>query len=165
MQTVKPRSEGSSAYCYCAQLPLASQQHTPEWGGHAYLCQHVLLIIRKTTKYTAIITKEQQKVFRLFEEGFLTDSLNFIQKSQVRGKCRFQILLYSFIMSALWLYTREEGVFDSEDARRKACLPLTICWSDAKAGDFLNRQEQNCSEQQLGNRNFFIENPAHTADT
>lgn len=34
--------------------------------------------------------------------------------------------------------------------------PLTVCCSDAKAGDFLNRQ-QNCSEQQLGNRNFFRE--------
>lgn len=53
-QTVKPSSEGSSAYC--VQHSLASQQQTPEWGGHAYLCQHVLLITRKTTKYTAIIT-------------------------------------------------------------------------------------------------------------
>lgn len=59
-------------------------------------------------------------------------------------------------MPVLWLYSRE-GVFDSEDAHRKSRLPLTVCWSDAKAGDFLNRQEQNCSEQQLGKRNFFRE--------
>lgn len=59
-------------------------------------------------------------------------------------------------MPVLWLYTRE-GVFDSEDAHRKSRLPLTVCWSDAKAGDFLKRHEQNCSEKQLGKRNFFRE--------
>lgn len=48
-------------------------------------------------------------------------------------------------------------MFDSEDAHRKSRLPLTVCWSDAKAGDFLKRHEQNCSEKQLGKRNFFRE--------
>lgn len=129
---------------------------TPEWGGHAYMCQHGLLITKKTTKCTARITKEKQKVFRLFFwGGFFTDSLNFVQKSWGGRKCCFQILLYNF-MSVLWLYKRE-GVFDFEDAHWKSCLPLIIWWSDAKAGDFLNRQEQNRSEQQLGNRNVFRE--------
>lgn len=66
-------------------------------------------------------------------------------------------------MSVLWLYMRE-GVFDSEDAHRKSCLPLTVCWSDAKAGDFLNRQEQNWSDSSLGTETP-LENPAHTANT
>lgn len=90
-----------------AQQPLASQQQTPEWGAHAYLCQHILLITRKTTKYTALIAKEQQKVFRLFEEGFFTDSLNFIQKSQVGGKSFPDITIQSHNVCSLVVH---EGV-------------------------------------------------------
>lgn len=59
-------------------------------------------------------------------------------------------------MSVLWLYTRED-VFDSEGTHQKSHIPFTVCCSDAKAGDILKRQKQNCSEQQLGNRNFFRE--------
>lgn len=54
------------------------------------MCQHVLLIARKTTKYTVIITKEQEKMFRFFffffEGVVFIDFLNFVQKSPVGRK-------------------------------------------------------------------------------
>lgn len=75
-----------------------------------------------------------------------------------------QILLYNFIMSVLWLYMRE-GVFDFEDAHRKPCLPLIVWWSDAKAGDFLNRQKNKTAPHSSLGTETSLENPEHTANT
>lgn len=66
-------------------VPTAPNIHehpqTPEWGGHTYMCQHILLITRKTTKCTARITKEQQKSLGLFLRGGSLQILWILYKS------------------------------------------------------------------------------------
>lgn len=56
-------------------------------------------------------------------------------------------------------------MFDFEDAHRKPCLPLIVWWSDAKAGDFLNRQKNKTALHSSLGTETSLENPEHTANT
>lgn len=110
--------------------------------------------------------KRTTKEFRpIFEGGVLYRFSEFYTKVMGWQKVLcFQILLYNFIMSVLWLYMRE-GVFDFEDAHRKPCLPLIVWWSDAKADDFLNRQKNKTAPHSSLGTETSLENPEHTANS
>lgn len=73
----------------------------------------------------------------------------------------FQILVYNFIMSVLWLYVRE-GVFDSEVAHRKSRLPL-IVGQMPKLVISLTDKNKTAWSSSLGTE-ISLENPVHTAN-
>lgn len=136
---------------------------TPEWGGHTYMCQHGLLITRKTTKCTARITKEQQKVFRLFSEGGSLQILWILYKSH--GVAESVVSRYYYTTSCLFFGC----------TRGRVCLTLKMHIGNhvshssfggqmPKLVIFLTDKNKTAPNSSLGTETS-LENPEHTANT
>lgn len=106
--------------------------------------------------------KRTTKEFRpIFEGGVLYRFSEFCTKVMGWQKVFADITIQLHIVCSLVVH--EGGVF--EDAHRKPCLPLIVWWSDAKAGDFLNRQKNKTAPHSSLGTETSLENPEHTANT